>query len=193
MPPLNPSSPSTPADAELFQDSISCELALPAEFRLGAGILRAGAAESVLRGIALVEDLRSDEPGEDRGELPQAMARMEAKLDLVLALIGQLTRQSGHALPLRPVRWSRRGIRLETGVRSGAVPGAAGTLGLQPADWLPENIELPVTVLAEAASGSGGFFLWLQFSELGGGLEVALERHLFRLHRRQIADARRAR
>jgi hypothetical protein len=181
------------AESELFSEALSCELALPAEFRLGAVITRAGAAESVLRGLAQVEELRGDDPGEDRGELPQAVARIEAKLDLVLALIGQLTRQSGHALPLRPVRWSRRGIRLETGVRSGAVPGTAGTLSLQPAEWLPENIELPVTILAEATSGNGGFFLWLRFSELGGGLETALERHLFRLHRRQIADARRAR
>lgn len=188
-----PSSPSTPADAELFQDSISCELALPAEFRLGSAVARLGAAEAVLRGIAQVEDLRAEELGEERGELPQAVARIEAKLDLVLALIGQLARQSGHALPLRPVRWSRRGIRLETGVRSGAATGAAGTLAVQPADWLPENVELPVTVLAESASGSGGFFLWLRFGELGSGLEVALERHLFRLHRRQVADARRAR
>ncbi|MFT4246808.1 MAG: PilZ domain-containing protein [Pseudomonas sp.] len=190
---MNTSSPSTPADAELFQDAISCELALPAEFRLGTGITRAGAAESVLRGIAQVEDLRGDETSEERGELPQAIARVEAKLDLILALIGQLARQSGHALPLRPVRWSRRGIRLEIGPRSGAVPGAAGTLALQPADWLPETIELPVTLLAEAASGNGGFFLWLRFSELGAGVEAALERHLFRLHRRQVADARRLR
>ncbi|WP_140721434.1 MULTISPECIES: PilZ domain-containing protein [Gammaproteobacteria] len=181
------------AESGLFADALSCELALPAEFRPGAGIARAGAAESVLRSIAQVEDLRSDDPGEDRGELPQAVARMEAKLDLVLALIGHLARQSGQALPLRPVRWSRRGIRLETGARSGAMPGAAGTLSLQPADWLPENIELPVAVVAEAASGTGGFFLWLRFGELGPGLEAALERHLFRLHRRQVADARRAR
>ncbi|HEY9253827.1 MAG TPA: PilZ domain-containing protein, partial [Stenotrophomonas sp.] len=60
-------------------------------------------------------------------------------------------------------------------------------------EWLPEAIELPVRVLAEAASGTGGCFLWLQFDDLEPGLEAALERHLFRLHRRQIAETRRSR
>ena len=48
-------------------------------------------------------------------------------------------------------------------------------------------------VIAEAADGSGGHFLWLRFQRLGDGLEMAMERHLFRLHRRQVAEARRAR
>ncbi|WP_049476005.1 PilZ domain-containing protein, partial [Stenotrophomonas maltophilia] len=93
----------------------------------------------------------------------------------------------------RPVRWSRRGIRLQLGPRSGASPGQAGVVRLQPSDWLPDHIDLPVEVVAEAADGSGGHFLWLRFSHLGDGLEMAMERHLFRLHRRQVAEARRAR
>ena len=179
------------AESALFTDALTCELALPAEFRAGHGVSRVGAAESVLRAIAQVDEVRGDEPGEDRGELPQAVVRIEAKLDLVLALIGQMARQSGQTLPLCPVRWSRRGIRLETDVRSGMMPGTSGTLALQPADWLTETIELPVTVLAEAADESGGFCLWLRFDSLGSTLESALERYLFRLHRRQVADARR--
>ncbi|HCT27412.1 MAG TPA: hypothetical protein DIW85_14540, partial [Stenotrophomonas sp.] len=35
--------------------------------------------------------------------------------------------------------------------------------------------------------------LELRFQRLGDGLEMAMERHLFRLHRRQVAEARRAR
>lgn len=186
-------SPDTPADSELFQDSISCELVLPAEFRAGAVLERAAAAEAVLRGVAQVEDLRSDDAPEERGEVPPAVVRVEAKLDLMLVLLGQLARNAGQTLPARPLRWSRRGIRLQTEARCGAVVGASGVLSLQPADWLPQTIDLPVTVLAEAASGSGGCYLWLRFAELGHPLEAALERHLFRLHRRQVADARRGR
>ena len=185
--------PSTNADLELFQDSISCELALPAEFRPGSAAPRQGVAESLLRAIALVEDPRADDASDERGELPQAVLRLEAKVDLLLSLLGQLARRGSDSLPLRPVRWSRRGIRLETGARSSALPGSAGVLSLQPAEWLPEHLELPVVVLAEAANGAGGHFLWLRFAELGGSLETALERHLFRLHRRQVADARRPR
>jgi len=56
-----------------------------------------------------------------------------------------------------------------------------------------EHIDLPVEVIAEAADGGGGHYLWLRFQRLGDGLEMAMERHLFRLHRRQVAEARRAR
>lgn len=188
---MNPLEIQHPAETELFAETLSCELDLPADFQLGSATVRASAAEAVLRGVAQVEDQRVDDGGDERGEASPALLRMEAKLDLMLVLVGQLARQAGHALPLRPLRWSRRGIRLETGTRSGAQAGAAGTLKLQPASWLPENIELPVTVLAEAASGNGGYFLWLRFDDLGPALETALERHLFRLHRRQIAESRR--
>ncbi|MCW0417617.1 hypothetical protein NB689_003371 [Xanthomonas sacchari] len=47
-------------------------------------------------------------------------------------------------------------------------------------------------VLAEAAT-AGVVQLWLRFETQPPGLEEALERHLFRLHRRQIADSRRGR
>ncbi|KLD73077.1 PilZ domain-containing protein [Xanthomonas hyacinthi] len=181
-----------PAEAELFHDTLSCELALPADFRLGNSIGRFGAGEALLRGLAQVEDLRSEDGSEERSEQPLQLQRMDAKLDLMLVLLGRLARQHEEALPLRPLRWSRRGLRLELGSRSGAVPGAAGLLRLQPSDWLPDHLELPVQVVAEAAAGSG-FYLWLRFETQPPGLEEALERHLFRLHRRQIADSRRAR
>ncbi|HEY0333287.1 MAG TPA: PilZ domain-containing protein [Stenotrophomonas sp.] len=181
------------AESELFDQALSCELALPAEFRPGPSAGRQGAAETLLRGLAQIEDLRSEDSHEDRGELPLIVQRMDAKLDLMLALLGRLARHPHDAMPTRAVRWSRRGIRLETDQRLGAATGSPGLAVLQPGEWLPELLELPVTVLAEAASGAGGYFLWLRFEPLGTGLEAALERHLFRLHRRQVADARRPR
>jgi len=179
------------AEQQLFDETLSCELTLPVEFRPGAMPPRAGAAEALLRALAQVEDTRTEDSLEERGELPQAVQRMEAKLDLMLGLLGRLARQSQPSLPVRPVRWSRLGMRLECDAPSGLAPGAAGVLALQPGDWLPEAVELPARVLAEAASGTGGGFLWLRFDELAPGLEAAVERHLFRLHRRQVAEARR--
>ncbi|MBD7953101.1 PilZ domain-containing protein [Stenotrophomonas sp. Sa5BUN4] len=181
-----------PAESELFDETLSCEVDLPADFLRGSGGVRASAAEQLLRSIGLVEDSRGEDK-DDRGEASPGQQRIEAKLDLVLLLVGRLVRQQADALPLRPLRWSRRGIRLQLGPRSGAVAGSAGTVRLQPSDWLPDHVDLPVQVVAEAANGAGGHYLWLRFDELGDGLEMALERHLFRLHRRQIADARRYR
>jgi len=179
-----------PAEAELFDETLSCELALPAEFQAGSAAGRTSSAEGLLRSLALVEDSRVDEHDE-RSEASLPLQRLEAKLDLAMVLLGRLVRQQGPALTLRPVRWSRRGIRLQLGPRSGAAPGQAGVVRVQPSDWLPDHVDLPVQVMAEAATGSGGHFLWLRFHGLNDGLEMAVERHLFRVHRRQVAESRR--
>ena len=188
---LRPSDIHHPAESELFDETLSCDVALPAEFRLGSSVIRPGSAETLLRSVALVEDSRGDDGHDDRGESSTQLQRLEAKLDLTMVLLGRLVRQSAQDLDLRPLRWSRRGIRLELGARTGAPAGSLGMIRLQPCDWLPDHIDLPVAVLAEAATGSGSCFLWLRFEPMSDGLEMALERHLFRLHRRQVADSRR--
>lgn len=187
---IRPSAIHHPAESELFDETLSCEVALPAEFRLGSAVVRPGSAETLLRSVALVEDARSDDGHDDRGDATAQLQRLEAKLDLTMVLLGRLVRQSTQDLDLRPLRWSRRGIRLEQGARAGAAAGSLGVIRLQPCDWLPDHIDLPVSVLAEAATGAGAHFLWLRFEPMGDALEMALERHLFRLHRRQIAQAR---
>jgi hypothetical protein len=181
-----------PAESELFDETLSCDLALPAEFRLGSAVIRPGSAETLLRSVALVEDARVDDGHDERGDCAQ-LQRLEAKLDLTMVLLGRLVRQSSQELDLRPLRWSRRGIRLELGARTGAPAGSLGLIRLQPCDWLPDHIDLPVAILAEAASGAGSCFLWLRFQPMSEALEMALERHLFRLHRRQVAESRRSR
>ncbi|WP_312239170.1 PilZ domain-containing protein [Stenotrophomonas sp.] len=185
-----PSAIHHPAESELFDETLSCEVALPAEFRLGSAVVRPGSAETLLRSVALVEDSRGDDGHDERGEATAQLQRLEAKLDLTMVLLGRLVRQSTQDLDLRPLRWSRRGIRLEQGMRTGATAGSLGVIRLQPCDWLPDHIDLPVSVLAEAATGAGAHFLWLRFEPMSDALEMALERHLFRLHRRQIAQAR---
>ncbi|MFA0923745.1 PilZ domain-containing protein [Xanthomonas fragariae] len=178
------------ADAELFADTLSCQLRLPAGFCAGSDAGSHSAAETLLRSLGQVEDLRSDETSEDRGELPLLVQRMDAKLDLMLALIGRLVRQGENGLIHGTVRWSVRGICLSGA--TGHVPGTKGSVCLQPSDWLPELVKLPAEVLT-SASDDHDDWLWLRFAPLSTGLHDALERHLFRLHRRQIADARRQR
>jgi len=190
---LRPSALHHPAESELFDETLRCDQALPAEFRIGSAVIRPGTAETLLRSVALVEDARGDDGHDDRSDATLQVQRLEAKLDLVMVLLGRLVRQTTQDLPLRPLRWSRRGIRLEQGTRSGATPGSMGVIRLQPCDWLPDHIDLPVVIVAEAANGSGAHYLWLRFEGLSDALEMALERHLFRLHRRQIAEARRLR
>jgi len=174
------------AEAELFGHVLSCEILLPADFTPGAGRARPEHALALLRSLAVIEDMGMMEQGQhESDELPPFGARMEAKLDLGLLLLGRILEQTRPALPERRVRWSIRGARLQCPAPAPLPAMTEGLLRLQLCDWLPEPLELPACVL-----GGDTDHLWLQFPAFPCGLHDALERHLFRQHRRQIAQAR---
>ncbi len=195
---IDPSSSNDPAvnsaHSQLFGAALACEEQLAATFVPGAvGEQQAARAlaqaETLLRALANAEEARVED-NDERGSTDLALQRMEAKLDLLTGLISALLRRDTQAMRARTICWSRLGIRLESDIAS--TTGERGLLRLQPADWLPEFLEIPVTVIA-SESGDTGSRLWLRFDPLPAPLESALDRHLFRAHRRQIADARRQR
>lgn len=176
----------------LFEGVLACDELRPAAFLPGdadAPQRRSCQvrAEALLRALAVVEDgARGEEP---EAPADHALRRIEAKLDLLTALIANVAPPSGD--PLHPLRWSARGARLPV-----AAPLPARTRGLfrvQPADWLPSPLLLPSEVLACGldADAGGAHVVWLRFDPLGAALEAALERHLFRVHRRAVAESRR--
>lgn len=177
------------ADSLLFDDTLFNDLDLPLMLDAQPPATTAG-AELRLRAIALVEDGRSED-SEERNENTPALHRLEAKLDLVLALCASLVAQQRPPLLKVPVRWSARGLRLHWPHSAGPLPAVA-SITVQAADWLPDPVQLPATVLASQQE-AGGLLVWLRFDALGDGLQAALERHVFRVHRRQVANSRRQR
>lgn len=181
-----------PAEHALFDGALTCDIVLPARFAAGVRPLLQAQSEALLLGLAVAEDVRGDDP-EDRKEATPTQQRIEAKLDLALSLLGRLARRHEDALPVTPLRWSHRGMRLDVPALPEASGGTGGVVAVQPATWLSDHIELPVVLLAQVqGSQAGTCHVWLQFAALGGGLAEAMERHLFRLHRKQIAEARQA-
>ena len=184
------------ARALVFGDTLACEEVRPAAFVPGAlteearrlACLR---SEALLRAIAVVEDSRGDD-GDERPGTEPGLQRLEAKLDLLTALVAGLVRQREAQDAPRALRWSALGGCLAVDAGTAAVPGGSGVFRIQPCDWLPETLELPATVLASVADERGQQ-LWLRFQALPAGLVAGLERHLFRQHRRAIAEARRPR
>jgi len=71
--------------------------------------------------------------------------------------------------------------------------GSGGRFRVRPTDWLPSSLILPATVLACGPEAGGVTRAWLRFGPLTPALEAALERHLFRVHRRAVAESRRPR
>lgn len=171
------------ADAALFDDAVSCHDRLPAQFVADGVDGRAveslfERAEALLRTIAQIEDAGDED---DRGADP-ALQRIEAKLNVLLELVGAMAAQRSAAPAPVDLRWSRHGMSI---AHAGpADVGQVGLVRLQPAAWLPQLLELPCVVIAVAARPPQ---LWLRTDPLPPSLETALERHLFRLHRRAIA------
>jgi len=174
------------ADAALFENILHCEVTAPAAFVPGAGPGRLEHAQSLLRSLALIEDQRPADNQSERDENHASGQRLEAKLDLSLLLLGHLLEHTGTPLRSCRVCWSIRGARLEHSGHGEYSPGDAGILKIQPCDWLPEALELPASVLAVET----GHALWLRFPTFAPALADALEQHLFRQHRRQVAQAR---
>lgn len=182
-----------PADvrAQVFDDALACEETRPVAFVPGALDARARhvhglRAEGLLRALAIVEDSRVDEP-EDHGSTELALHRMEAKIDLLTALVARLAQRDGQDA-VHPLRWTARGAELQ--LPSSVAAGDAGALRIQPSDWLPDPITLPARVLHAVPTG-GGTEAVVAFDALSPALEAALERHLFRVHRRAVAEAKR--
>lgn len=183
----------TDADQLLFADALTFCSEFPAAYSAVApesgSVERAlSRSEATLHSIAMIEDTQVDEPDDHHGT-DVALQRVEAKLNLILELLGKLARRGADALPLRPMRWSRRGVALHQPF--GTADDPSGFLLIQAVSWLPQPLELPVERLAsDPASGNGEQILYLRFAPRPPALEAAIERHLFRLHRRQIAITR---
>jgi hypothetical protein len=178
-----------PAEHALFEGALTCDAVLPARFDPGRRAVMQASSEALLKGLAVAEDVSGDDP-EERKEATPSQQRIEAKLDLVLSLLGRLARRHEDALPVTALRWSHRGLRLDVDTPPPSSAGTPGIVTLQPAAWLSDQIELPATVLDQVQGSQGLQHVWLQFDALNAGLAEAMDRHLFRLHRRQIAEAR---
>lgn len=179
------------ARESLFGESIASEDARPLallpplpEARQRTALAR---AETLMRALALLDDARADDVDTNDGD--PALRRLESKVDLLVGMMGALLQRDQPADPLRALHWSARGAMVELGDAEMPSPGDALVLRLQPSDTLPDALLLPAHVLTVEA----GERAWLRFDPLPPALEALLERHLFRLHRRAVAERRRQR
>ena len=173
--------PEADLDARLFGDRLSVDAI--ARVALVPGPLPEGAlddAERALRDLATIEDRRGDE-GEPSSPGDAAWRRLEAKLDLTLLLLARALPALRGPRPL-PIRLGAAGLRLDRGASAPDDVAATAVLQWQPADALPVLLHLPVRRV-----GAEGGLAWWAFEPLAAALDDALERHVFRLHRRSLA------
>ena len=179
----------SPATSQLFDNTLWCDLVVPGRLHDETVAADSG-AEMRLRAIAFVEDGRIED-SEERQEKGPAFQRMEAKLDLLLALCGRLLAGQEAAPPPLSLRLSARGLVIHLPSQADS-PASPRAVSLQVADWLPDPVTLPVTEISRTTDDNG-LHLALQFDGLTPNLQEALERHVFRLHRRNVAQQRQTR
>lgn len=153
------------------------------------------AAEALPDGLALADLNRRaaallglldslDEPAslpEDDPQLAAYLQRLDHKLDLLLGLVGQwLTRELTVPAP-QPVRLGVRGV-----LWLAALPPGPGLVSVYLRPGVPAALHLPAQ-LHTLADGQ----VMAEFWGLDPQLVEALERYIFRQHRRAVAQARR--
>lgn len=176
----------------IFGKAVSCRQFLPAAFVpgvLAGNVLQSVVARSdtLLRGLAAAEEARHEE-GDDATPADAAVRRLEAKLDLVASMLARTIRSTQSRDPQVELEWSACGACIPSA--EAIAPGTPGQFRIEPNDRIPEVLLLPARVLA-CEPAPAGQLLWIGFESLSAPLQTSLERHLFRIHRRSIAEQRR--
>lgn len=129
----------------------------------------------------------SPEMLDERQLLGADLARMETKLNLLLDMTGALLSREGLLPESVAVELTSRGIRWETDRPS--TPGDFLEIALYPCARLPKPVVL-IAVVHEVQPLAAGFCVGAEWFELAPALRDALEKMIFRNHRRRVALSR---
>lgn len=175
-----------------YEDSLPLRWQQAIEPSTPAGVLvRNQANEQLLRHLAAIEEVRSEGSDED-GQVSHDIQRLESKINLLMDMMGQLlTRQMSLPEPA-PVRLGADAMQWI------CPPGAAPSEGMPLLVEVylnrryPSPLALGGAVESVRPEAGGGVSVTLRYAGLSEGLRSALEKIIFRQHRRLVAQARQA-
>ncbi|HEY4974688.1 MAG TPA: PilZ domain-containing protein [Steroidobacteraceae bacterium] len=140
----------------------------------------------LLQTCVAVEEHPARDNNEDLGPLAGELARLDFKLNLVMQLLAKLVSKD-RMPPATPILFNSLGASW-TCVGQTPPVGGHGLLRVQLRSSLPQPLELPAQVVAVEGS-----IAKVKFPGLTLGVAELIQRLAFVRHRRQIADARKAR
>lgn len=145
--------------------------------------------EQLLRHLAAVDEFRT-EGGEDDAPAAHELHRLENKLDLLIDLVGELlTRQSDLPAPV-PVRLCAETLVWTCAPDAAPAPGDSVEAEVFLNPRYPRPLVMFGLVESVEADADGRANVSLRYRELSEGARGALEKTIFRQHRRLIAHAR---
>ena len=138
---------------------------------------------SVLVAVSALMDRRS-ESAEDDSPLTQEVARLDAKLNVLMEIVNRLLLPQAGLPPRMPLRFNAAGAVLPWGSLPSVGQSVMLKIHFDVCRALP--LELPGVRLAGPMDGKG----FVGFEGLSEAVRDGIERLVFRQHRRQVAEAR---
>lgn len=147
------------------------------------------AALQFLRSLNLLAlGTRTDGGDAQHQESGHDLARLEAKIDMLVAMVGSLV-AAGSRLPPR-CRVSLSAESLEVSLATTVAAGAAVVVEMYPSAELPRALWLPATVSLARTATAGKQELTLSFGPLDPSVSDELERYIFLRHRHALSPTR---
>lgn len=181
-----------------FSDRVSFRSQLPLQWEACDRELDAGQLASLneqnlalLRAVAALEERHPDSTENQQALLGPEIQRLEAKLDLVLTLVGQLRTASGIVPASATVELSAHGVAWWPGEQAGPEVGEVGILSLSLAAYAAQPLKLTAKILAQE-HWEGDEAVLAEYFGVNDSVADALEKFVFRHHRRAIAGQRSA-
>ena len=140
----------------------------------------------LLQASAAIEEHPIRDQGEDPGPLSGEIARLDLKLNLVLQLLARLVLKDRLPVPAM-VQFNAHGA-CWTAIGPAPEVGVPGLLRIHLHASLPQSLDLPAVI-----SHVEGAQVRARFQELPEAIAEFIHRLAFLRHRRDVADARKAR
>ena len=139
--------------------------------------------------LTVGEALAAAESSDDAPPRAQDILRLEARLNLLLAMVGELLAAQRPRPPARAVRLGGGWVEWRDPHPPAAGDPVAIELYLNPS--IPDPVTLPARVEAVGDPGQGAAVVRATFLEIPPNVLNAIEKLIFRWHRRRVAEQRR--
>ena len=179
-----------------FADRVSFRSELPLRWTGSEEPLDAGQLASLneqnlalLRAVAALEERHVESQEGSQGLPLPEVQRLEAKLDLILTLVGQIRAASDLVPPSVTVELAAAGLVWWPRERFQARDGKQGRIELSLAAYAAQPLTLPATIRGRGHWEHGEAVL-AEFYGVNDTVTDALEKFVFRHHRRAMAGSR---
>lgn len=173
-----------------FSDQLAVSLTTPMHWRAAATPPAMEAGQAVLRALATATTLAERPPqvNEEAMGMELEVARLHQKTQLLIELLAvALGRDSTRPAPVE-LQISSSACSWQS--RSPPTVGSLGAVALWLHPAAPEPMVWPAEITDAQPQGDGSSVMQARLLPLGEAAQSALDRHIFQLHRRAIAEAR---